>query len=298
MSYRAPEISGSAQIDYENAFDSLTDGDNGYGTSTIHGSLIDLTNKKYKKCVKGYAEINLTGAIPDYKLNRGYISFSFFISLNSSRNVHHNNIFYLSTGNPKVYALPEATSYDKDEVVIDINSIQNAVYYNGIRKGFQYTFNDDEFYLIVLSLMNTYVLMTVNDDIVIEQEFINGDSDPIDDYSFSYLVLGCENAEFKISKLKAGFEYYFGYGDEYNNDPLNYAKEEYNDFYLISASSIPFKITKTSQMISPEFIESSSNKMSIYRDHVQTVEIIEKLNQSVPKITKSGTLVCKEFIEQ
>ena len=67
---------------------------------------------------------------------------------------------------------------------------------------------------------------------------------------------------------------------------------------LISASSIPFKITKTSQMISPEFIESSLNKMSIYRDHVQTVEIIEKLNQSVPKITKSGTLVCKEFIEQ
>lgn len=51
-------------------------------------------------------------------------------------------------------------------------------------------------------------------------------------------------------------------------------------------------------MISPEFIESSLNKMSIYRDHVQTVEIIEKLNQSVPKITKSGTLVCKEFIEQ
>lgn len=50
-------------------------------------------------------------------------------------------------------------------------------------------------------------------------------------------------------------------------------------------------------MISPEFIESSLNKMSIYRVHVQTVEIIEN-NQSVPKITKSGTLVCKEFIEQ
>ena len=201
MSYRAPELSGFAQIDYENAFDSLTDGDNGYGTSTIHGSLIDLTNKKYKKCVKGYAEIDLTGAIPNYKYNKGFISFSFFISLNSSRNEHHNNIFYLSTGNPKVYALPEMTRYDKDEVVIDINSYQNTVYYNGISKGFQYTFNDDEFYLIVLSLMDTYVLMTVNDDIVIEQEFINGDSDPIMDYSFSYLVLGHKNAEFLISKL-------------------------------------------------------------------------------------------------
>ena len=36
MSYRTPELGGFTQIDYENAFDSLTDGDNGINFSIIY----------------------------------------------------------------------------------------------------------------------------------------------------------------------------------------------------------------------------------------------------------------------
>ena len=71
----------------------------------------------------------------------------------------------------------------------------------------------------------------------------------------------------------------------------------------ITATQKPasFKITKASQMISNEFIErtpNTSTKISIYEKNVKCTELIENLNQNVPKMTKTGNLMCKEFIEK
>ena len=71
----------------------------------------------------------------------------------------------------------------------------------------------------------------------------------------------------------------------------------------ITATQKPasFKITKASQMISNEFIErtpNTSTKISIYENYIKCTELIENLNQNVPKMTKTGNLMCKEFVEK
>ena len=78
-------------------------------------------------------------------------------------------------------------------------------------------------------------------------------------------------------------------------------KKIYDDYYTAPQKPASFKITKASQMISNEFIErtpNTSTKISIYENYIKCAELIENLNQNVPKMTKTGNLMCKEFIEK
>lgn len=71
--------------------------------------------------------------------------------------------------------------------------------------------------------------------------------------------------------------------------------------YTAPQKPASFKITKASQMISNEFIErtpNTSTKISIYENYIKCTELIENLNQNVPKMTKTGNLMCKEFVEK
>ena len=75
-------------------------------------------------------------------------------------------------------------------------------------------------------------------------------------------------------------------------------KNIYDDYYSKPTS---FKITKTSQMISNEFIEripGTSTNISIYENSIKCTELIENLNQNVPKMAKTENLMCKEFVEK
>ena len=78
-------------------------------------------------------------------------------------------------------------------------------------------------------------------------------------------------------------------------------KKIYDDYYTATQKPASFKITKASQMISNEFIErtpNTSTKISIYENSIKCAELIENLNQNVPKMTKTGNLMCKEFVEK
>lgn len=100
-------------------------------------------------------------------------------------------------------------------------------------------------------------------------------------------------------KAKPGYWSDFRYYD--NVLTAQEIKKIYDDYYTAPQKPASFKITKASQMISNEFIErtpNTSTKISIYENYIKCTELIENLNQNVPKMTKTGNLMCKEFVEK
>ena len=100
-------------------------------------------------------------------------------------------------------------------------------------------------------------------------------------------------------KAKPGYWSDFRYYD--NVLTAQEIKKIYDDYYTAPQKPASFKITKASQMISNEFIErtpGTSTKISIYENYIKCAELIENLNQNVPKMTKTGNLMCKEFVEK
>ena len=114
------------------------------------------------------------------------------------------------------------------------------------------------------------------------------------------LGLGCsKSAEGKPYEAKPGYWSDFRYYD--NVLTAQEIKKIYDDYYTAPQKPASFKITKASQMISNEFIERTPNtntKISIYENYIKCAELIENLNQNVPKMTKTGNLMCKEFVEK
>lgn len=108
-----------------------------------------------------------------------------------------------------------------------------------------------------------------------------------------------KSAEGMPYKAKPGYWSDFRYYD--NVLTAQEIKKIYDDYYTAPQKPASFKITKASQMISNEFIErtpNTSTKISIYENYIKCTELIENLNQNVPKMTKTGNLMCKEFVEK
>ena len=118
-------------------------------------------------------------------------------------------------------------------------------------------------------------------------------------YKCNTLALGYSKGSIVLYTAKPGYWSDFRYYD--NVLTAQEIKKIYDDYYAAPQKPASFKITKASQMISNEFIErtpGTSTKISIYEKNVQCTELIENLNQNVPKMTKTGNLMCKEFVEK
>lgn len=126
--------------------------------------------------------------------------------------------------------------------------------------------------------------------------------------SSQFKIYKCNNLALGYSKSRDGIVSYTakpGYWSDFryydNVLTAQEIKKIYDDYYTAPQKPASFKITKASQMISNEFIErtpNTSTKISIYENYIKCTELIENLNQNVPKMTKTGNLMCKEFVEK